>query len=249
MKTTGFQKVGLTLGTALAAAVFTTNVFGQAMPAQPTPQFNDIAPPANAAAAATPAPGLSPATAQVLQLSQAKVSDSTIITFVQNSGSMYGLDASQIVYLKQQGISDGVINAMLNQRTVLAASAAQQPPPPDYSAQSATPAPITTVDQPTTPAPSSVYVVPDTQTYYYDNWSYPYYSYGYPYYYYGYGWPAYWGWGGYGGWRGGGWHGGGFHGPGGGGFHGPVGGGFHGNVGGGGFHGGGGGGGFGGGHR
>jgi len=84
MKTTGFQLTGLAIAAALTAAIFTTNVFGQAVPTQPTPQFNDITPPANAPAAATPVPGVSPATAQVLQLSQAKVSDSTIITFVQN---------------------------------------------------------------------------------------------------------------------------------------------------------------------
>lgn len=184
--------------------------------------------------------GLSPAAQQVLQLEQAKVSDSTIITFVQNSGSLYGLSASQIVYLKQQGVSDGVINAMLNQRTVLASSTPMQSAPPDNSAMTA---PVTTVEQPTTPAPSTVYVVPDTQTYDYDTWAYPYYYpyygyYSYPYYGY-YGWPGYWG----GGWG----YRGGFHG----GFHG-GGGGFHGGFGGGGFHGGGGGGfhgGGGGGHR
>jgi hypothetical protein len=224
MKITGFQKTGLILGAVFAVAMATINVFGQAAP---TPMYSDTAPPPAPAAVVT-APALSSAASQVLQLSQAKISDGTIITYVQNSGTVYGLDASQIVYLKQQGVSENVINAMLNQRTALAATA-MPPSPPDNSAPAAPvapPAPSTDVAQPTTPAPSVV-VVPDTQTYYYNNWAYPYY---YPYYGY-YGPTVYWGWGG--GWRGGyygGWRGG-------------YGGGFHGGGGGGGFHGGGGGGG------
>jgi hypothetical protein len=217
------------LGAVFAMAMATTNVFAQATP---TPMYNDVTPPPAAPApAATTTSALSPAASQVLQLSQAKISDGTIITFVQNSGSMYGLDASQIVYLKQQGVSENVINAMLNQRTALAAAAVPQSPP-ENSAPAAMippPAPTTDIAQPTTAAPSVV-VVPDTQTYDYDSWASPYY---YPYPYYGYyGGPVfYWGWGGFrggfhGGFGGGGFHGGGFHGGGfGGGFHG--GGGFH----------------------
>jgi hypothetical protein len=240
MKIQGFQKTGLMLGAVFAMAMATANVFGQTTAA--TPMYSDIpatpSPNAQALPVTAPAtPALSPAASQVLQLSQAKISDGTIITFVQNSGSMYGLDASQIVYLKQQGVSENVINAMLSQRTALASTAMPQTPP-DNSAPAATlPPPVVTTDvaQPATPAPSVV-VVPDTQTYYYDNWAYPYsYSYSYPY----YGWPVYWGWGG---WHGGfhdGFHGG-FHGGfGGGGFHSGVSGGFHGSAGGGGFHGGG----------
>src|SRR5690242_19248453 len=52
---------------------------------------------------------------EILQLSKANVSEGTIITYIQNSGNSYGLDANQIVYLKQQGVSDTIINTMLNQ--------------------------------------------------------------------------------------------------------------------------------------
>lgn len=221
MKITGFQKTGFALATAITLAVSATGVFAQ----------DTTTPPAPVTLSAT-TPALSSPASQVLQLSQAKISDGTIITYVQNSGTVYGLDASQIVYLKQQGVSETVINAMLNQRTALAATAMQSPP--DNSAPAAPippPAPTPDIAQPTTAAPSVV-VVPDTQTYNYDS-AYPYY-YSYPYYGY-YGWPGvYWGWGGgyYGGWRGG--YGGGFHGGyGGGGFHGGGGGGFHGGGGGG----------------
>jgi len=134
-----------------------------------------------------------------------------------NSGNNYGLNAAQIIYLKQQGISSDVINAMINQRSQSAqpastAAATSQ----SYNADANTPQ-TTTPSQPAVTyvqsvPTSSVYVVPDTQTYYYNNWLYyhnPYYGY-YPGYYYPY--PAVsvsFGWGG--GWHGGG-HDGGVHG-------------------------------------
>ena len=58
---------------------------------------------------------LSYGVSQIIQLSKAKVSDDTIVSYVRNSGSSYGMDASQIIYLKQQSVSDTVINTMLNQ--------------------------------------------------------------------------------------------------------------------------------------
>ncbi len=221
MKIQGFQKTGFTA--ALAAAIFTANVFGQAMPTATTTETTP--PPLVPNTPATAGPYLSPATSQVLQLTQAKVSDTTIMAYVQNSTTMYGLNADQIIYLKQQGVSDGVLNAMLNQSSRVAADIAAQAPsnygqptPPEQSS--------TAVVQPTTAAPSSVYVVPDSQTANYNAWasqySYPYpVYYSYPYYPYYY-WPVtfsfYYGYhGGYyhpwygGNWHGGTWGGGGVH--------------------------------------
>ena len=166
-------------------------------------------------AAAQTAPQLSDGVPQVLQLAQAKVSDSTIIAYIHNAGYSYGLDANQIIYLRQQGVSDAVINTMLTQPKNAAATVQTAPPIADQSS-TATVQPTVTYVQ-SAPA-SSVYVVPDTQTYYYDSTYYQ------PYYYPYYGYPAVslsfgfgGGWGGY---HGGGWHGGGggFHG-GGGGWH------------------------------
>jgi hypothetical protein len=127
---------------------------------------------------------LSYGVSQIIQLSKAKVSDDTIVNYIRNSGSSYGLEASQIVYLKQQGVSDTIINTMLNQPRQMAPAA----PQPAYSTASST---ATVVAQPavtyvqTAPAyvPSStVYVIPDTQTYqYYNNYYQPAYGY-YPYY-------------------------------------------------------------------
>jgi len=167
-------------------------------------------------------PALANSVSQVLQLSQAKISDNTIVSFIQNSGTTYPLAASQIVYLKQQGVSDLVLNAMLNQHPAMTASTQ---PAPASTAEASASAEVPSATAPTTTyvesaPPSSVYVIPDTQTYYYDSGYY-----GYPYGYYGYppvgvviGFGGGWGWGGYGGWHGGygGFHGGGF----GGGFHG-----------------------------
>src|ERR1039457_306974 len=71
------------------------------------------------------APPLSYGVPQILQLAQAKVGDDTIIAYIRNSGNNYGLDANQIIYLRQQGISDNVITAMLSQPKI--ASAPAQP--------------------------------------------------------------------------------------------------------------------------
>jgi len=160
------------------------------------------------------APQLSPAVAQVVQLAQAKVGDDTIIAYIQNSGTIYGLDANQIVYLKQQGVSSSVITTMLNQRTRLAGTSVQTAAQPTDSnvgsASTSTAVAQPTVTYETVPS-SSVYVIPDTQTYdynayYYQPYYYPSYGYYYPY-------PAVSLSFGFGGRRGGGWRGGGgFHG-------------------------------------
>jgi hypothetical protein len=165
---------------------------------------------------ATAAPTLSYGVPQILQLAQAKVGDDTIIAYIRNSGNNYGLDANQIIYLRQQGISDNVITVMLDQRKV-ASAPAQPATQPDYSSTAQA---STAYAQPTTAyaqtAPSStVYVMPDTQTYYYNAYyAQPYYYSYYPY--YGWSYPAVslsFGFGGgFHGFHGGGFHGGGFHG-------------------------------------
>src|ERR1700690_1781221 len=139
------------------------------------------------AAQTAPVP-LSYGVSQIIQLSKANVSEGTIVNYIQNSGSSYGLDANQIVYLKQQGVSDAVINTMLSQPRQVAQPVAQTAP--------ATAAPPAVTYVQTTPAyvPSpTVYVIPDTQTYNYYACSYrPACGYGYfrPYYYYGGCYPA-----------------------------------------------------------
>ena len=48
------------------------------------------------------APELSSVVSQVIQLSRANIGEDTIITFVQNSGNSYSLDAAQIIYLNSR---------------------------------------------------------------------------------------------------------------------------------------------------
>jgi hypothetical protein len=193
--------------------------------------------PMQPAAVNAPVPQLAYGVAQIMKLAQAKVSEDTIMAYIKSSGNSYGLNADQIIYLRQQGVSDAVITAMLSQPKAGVAT--------------------TTILMPTTPAPQPVpsaayaqtaepYVETEPTTYYdYEPYYYPVSSYGC--------WPCpvvlYSGWGGYyGGYRGG-WHGGGaWRGGsawrGGGGWHGSGGvhrggGGWHGGVTSGGWHGGG----------
>ncbi len=223
MKTRTLQSLVLTITAVAAVSLLAGNAVAQdSSTATTTSQAAPAA--AQPAAASQAAPQLSYGVVQILQLSQAKVGDSTIIAYIRNSGNNYGLDTAQIIYLKQQGVSSDVVDTMLNQRTQTAQSTAQtatsQTASQDtYSAQTATATVQPTVSYVQTAPPQTVYVIPDTQTYdYYANnpYYYPYYGY--------YGWPYppvsfSFGWGGYygGGYRGGGgWHGGGgFHGGGG----------------------------------
>ena len=115
------------------------------------------------------APPLAYGVPQVIQLSQAHLSDSTIVTYVRNSGNSYGLDAEQIIYLRQQGVSEAVVEAMLTQPKPVAATVTYTPTPvvaePVYTQVSPAPAPVTVTEVPS----SSVYVIPDSATYRYCN--------------------------------------------------------------------------------
>jgi len=154
----------------------------------------------------TSAPQLAYGVPQILQLAQAKISDDTIIAYVRNSGNSYGLTADQIIYLRQEGVSDAVLTAMLNQPKP-GVAAAEPASTAQYYTQPVTQPVVATagneVVSTATVAPAVTYVqtAPAT-TYYYAE---PYY---YPYYYSGYYPSVYIGWGG---WYGGGWHGGGWH--------------------------------------
>ncbi len=127
--------------------------------------------------------------ADVLKLAHAKVGDSTIIAFVQSSRSQYGLGASEILYLKDQGVSEPVIAAMLQNgknvspaTTPPAPAVAENPPAP---ATYAPPAPTYVQNVPAQASASSVYVIPNPPpTYVYSDYYYPtyggYYGYYFP---------------------------------------------------------------------
>jgi hypothetical protein len=171
----------------------------------------------------------------VLKLSQAKISDDVIVNYIHNSGTVYNLQPQDIVYLRNQGVSDQVLNTMVSQRTQVAVDAQAAVAAAQNQAQSA-PAPAyapgpdynqsPAVEAPAAPPQSTVYVIPNSAAYsgYAPSYSYPY-AYYYGGYYapvvsFGFGCgPTYYhgGWHGYyhggGGWHGGShtWHGGGIH--------------------------------------
>jgi len=200
MKINRFQKaVAVMAGTSLILS-------GDSALAQGSSTVNPVPP----AAVSAPAPQLSYGMLKILQLAQAKVSPDTIIAFINNSGNRYALNAEQIIYLHQQGVSDAILTAMLNtSRTGWSMPAKTAPPPVAY----VQPVPNTSVSY------SEPYYYDYYQSYYY---YYPAYAW-YPPLTFSFSWGGVWGrgWlpgGGHGsgpsrGWYGGtpsgGWHGGG----------------------------------------
>lgn len=136
----------------------------------------------------------------VLKLSRANINEDIIINYIQTSGTIYSLTPQDIVYLRNQGVSDHVLNTMVGQRRLVEATAlAQQqsfpavpnaPTVPDAAMAPAAPlypdSSSAYVEPPATPAPSTVYVVPSPQVSagYYGYYGYPY-GYYSPYYYWG----------------------------------------------------------------
>jgi hypothetical protein len=172
---------------------------------------------------------LSPGVQDILKLGSAHVSDGTIAAFISNSGRTYHLSVSEILYLREQGMSDQVLTAMLTAGQNAAAVAAQPVPQPapqsvpqpastgptaDWVNSSPPPAPAPTQYAPAYQAVAPVYAQPA-----------PVYTYPAPYYGYYDSWPYYWGYPsvsfgfGFGHGYYGGYHGGGYHGGGGGGHH------------------------------
>ena len=162
--------------------------------AQDSPTANTLQPAANN----TAVPPLAYGVSDILRLKQAEISDATIIAYIKNSGNSYGLNADQIIYLRQQGVSDAVVSTMLTQPKPGVAVATSPTVASTPAASTAYNGPVSTA----TVAPAVTYfqTVP-TATYYYRQ---PYYD---PYYYPAYGWypPVSFSFG----WYGGGWHGGG----------------------------------------
>jgi hypothetical protein len=191
-------------------AVWDMQAQNSSTPPAATPQS------APAPAPATPAPpALSYGAEEVLKLAQAKISEGTLQAFVENSRLNYDLDATGIVYLRQQGVPETVVTAMLqkSKQVIDAAQAAVSQPAVAAVPTPATPAPAPQPDS-TYAAPdySTAYVQPSPTYVYYDDYDYYPYPYLYPY-------PVgiYFGGGGYyhGGYHGGyygGYHGGTFHG-------------------------------------
>ena len=62
----------------------------------------------------------------VLNLSRARISEEVIANYIRNSGTAYMLGPREIVYLRDEGVSDHVINLMVDQRKKVAEDNTQQ---------------------------------------------------------------------------------------------------------------------------
>src|ERR1035441_1942512 len=162
---------------------------------------------------------LSSGVPEILKLGRAHVGDDIIIAFIRNSGGTYHLSVSEILYLREQGVSDQVLTAMLSAGQNLAATSTQAAPQPaptgltsDWANSNPQPAPAAPQLAPAYEAAAPVYAQP-APVYAYPAPSYGYYD----------AWPYGWGYhalsfgigiggGYYGGYHGGGYYGGGYHG-------------------------------------
>jgi len=148
--------------------------------------------PDSAPAASTSQPNPAPLSAgveDILKLSRAHVSDDTIVAFIGYAGKIYNPSASEIVFLQQQGVTERVLNTMLNQRQKVAAYTPPVPPAqptasaPQYAPAYTQPQPAYVETVATAPA-STVYVIPATPPSVYSYGYYPYssayYGYSYP---------------------------------------------------------------------
>ncbi len=186
MKTNHLQKTVAVIALATLAWSASTVSAQDSSPAQP-------------AAVTAPAPQLAYGVPQILQLAQAKVGDATIIAYIKNSGTTYGLTADQIIYLRQKGISDAVITTMLNQPKPAFVASAPPAPAPQPAAAPASPQPVSTA----TVAPTVTYIqtAPAPVYYYSQPYYYPVYGGIYPAVSFSFGWGGGFGRGWHGGWH------------------------------------------------
>ncbi|MBU6410653.1 MAG: hypothetical protein KGR98_09715, partial [Verrucomicrobia bacterium] len=120
----------------------------------------DQAPPATTEQAVAPANPPAPAelpsdivpgspVAQVVEMAQAGVSESVIISFVNASAAPFNLTADDIIYLKDIGLSDNVVNAMIQrdqQLGVQIATPNDTPPPPPVASTAVVAQPAVVTD-------------------------------------------------------------------------------------------------------
>ncbi len=130
----------------------------------------------------------------VLSLWAAHASEGSIISFIENSTVTYNLSATEIIYLRQQGVSDRVINTMLNHRREIAEASARvaariqaeaMASSSRASAQNTQPETTYVQMAPTSVESPTVYVFPSSPqpVFYNHDGYYPWYGgyYGYPY--------------------------------------------------------------------
>jgi len=102
--------------------------------------------------------GLSPDLQEVVTLSRQQMGDDVITNYIRSTGKSYRLSADDIIYLKNQGVSQGVISALLQTASSGSNPADQNPPsapPMTIPASTQTsPGPVTAGSAPPSPASS-----------------------------------------------------------------------------------------------
>jgi hypothetical protein len=144
MKTEFFQRSVLGMAIAVLCSMGILSPINS--PAQTPP---DAPPPDSSAAPAELPSYIFPTSplAQVIRLTQAGVDQSIILTFVANSSSTFNLDSDKIIFLKDIGLPNEVVTAMMQRDQVLQQQMAAAAPPP------VPPAPETASNPETEPAP------------------------------------------------------------------------------------------------
>ena len=119
----------------------------------------------------------------VLKLSRARVNEDVILNYIQVSGTIYDLKPTEIVFLRNEGVSDHVVNAMLDSRKKIETttsspqtSSATQQNADDNNPGSGPYPPLYDPPIPDTAPPSTVYVIPypAAQNAFYSSGYYPY---------------------------------------------------------------------------
>jgi hypothetical protein len=126
------------------------------------------------AASEAPPPKLPYGVEDVLKLSRAQISEDITLNYIKNSGTIYNLSPKDIVYLRNEGVSDKVINTMMDQRSNVPADVANQNAlqaqaaasaagtvPASADASTAQAAPVYIQPQPFYVEPTPVYVPPE----------------------------------------------------------------------------------------
>jgi hypothetical protein len=115
-------------------------------------------------------PAVSPAAAEVVRLSEAGTSEDILLAYIQNDTAPFDLNADQILYLRDIGVSSPAITAMLSRDNVLRNQPASAEPPP---AVQPPPAPAVAVTAPLVPETAPVYASspPPEVNYFYDELS------------------------------------------------------------------------------
>jgi hypothetical protein len=162
--------VGLSCLTGRASEASAPLVPAEDPPLAVTPGVSTMAP-TNAPLATLPAqrPALPPGVQAVVDMAQAHVGDTVLLEFIKGSTSSFQLNADEIVYVRDLGLSEEVITAMIRHGGELPAPAAAPVAPPAPAPGPVAPATPVYVTSMSTEAPPPTVVEPAaTYSTYYD---------------------------------------------------------------------------------